>query len=41
MAEEKKIDQKINTEGGNVFSEPVAAGRDVIGGDQIINNTVQ
>ena len=41
MAEEKKIDQQINTEGGNVLSEPVAAGRDVIGGDQIINNTVQ
>jgi formylglycine-generating enzyme required for sulfatase activity len=32
-----KVQTQINSEGGNVFTGPVAAGRDVIGGDQIIN----
>jgi len=32
-----KIQTQINAGGGNVFTGPVAAGRDVIGGNQIIN----
>ena len=35
-----KIEQQINSEGGNVFPGPVSAARDVIGGDQIFQGDV-